>query len=468
MPGEPLTALQCRATVARFCRDYELLRPGALVVAVSGGADSVAVLTLLHDLCEDTHTRLVVAHFHHGLRGAAAGADAALVADLASRLGLPYWLGGADIARIAQRRRCSLEAAAHEERWAFLRRVQHSVGAYAVATGHTQDDQAETVLLHLFRGAGLSGLTGLRPSGEGIVRPLLMLRHRDTKAWCAISGLAWHEDASNTEPWCDRNRVRLEVVSWLEARFPALVTHLAETARSLQCDAQWLEEQVDTAWHRAVVRRTDGNLRLDLEEIRRLPQSVRRHLLHRVIGREGGRATIERAERLLLYGNSGDEAPLGGGRWLVRRYADALVTTEARENAAFPDVALPVPGVTTAPGWGLQVRIERVPSWETSPVQPLNVNAFFSEQALEAPVVLHSWRAGDRIELPHIPGTKKVHDLFVDAKVPRTERLRVPIIVTPRGIAWVAGLRVAAWARPQAGAPAYQITLLEPEAGHRA
>src|SRR6267378_637381 len=209
VPPQPLLAntapSNVLSTVRSYARAHSLLRPGPLVLAVSGGADSTALSLLLAELREEFGLVLHVAHFDHRSRPRAAAADAAFVAELANHIGAPVRVGRADKAPKS-------EDDARNARYEFLRRVARELGATAIATGHTRDDQAETVLLHLTRGSGLAGLAGMRPERDGIVRPLLAIGRADTVAVCRAARIRPRTDPTNRSLRFARNRVRLKVI----------------------------------------------------------------------------------------------------------------------------------------------------------------------------------------------------------------------------------------------------------------
>jgi tRNA(Ile)-lysidine synthase len=213
---------QVREAVRRYALEHDLLHPGPIVVAVSGGVDSTALLLILSDLAEDIGLVLHVAHFDHRARRTGA-ADAQFVADLAARVGATIRVGRADRAPAS-------EDDARRARYEFLRRVASEHGGAPVATGHTQDDQAETVLLHLARGSGIAGLAAMRPSREGIVRPLLAIGRADTIAVCAGAGIVPREDPTNRSLRYARNRIRKKVMPELAAINPQASAALARLA----------------------------------------------------------------------------------------------------------------------------------------------------------------------------------------------------------------------------------------------
>ena len=216
------TPQQIRETVKRFALEHDLLRPGGVVVAVSGGTDSTALLLLLSDLAPDLGLVLHVAHFDHRLRRSGA-ADAQFVSDLAARVGATVRVGRAESPPKS-------EDDARRARYAFLERVATDRRASAIATGHTRDDQAETVLLHLTRGAGLAGLAGMRPARDRIVRPLLCVGRAETAAVCAAAGIDPREDPTNRALRYARNRIRRRVMPELAQINPQAASALARLA----------------------------------------------------------------------------------------------------------------------------------------------------------------------------------------------------------------------------------------------
>jgi tRNA(Ile)-lysidine synthase len=227
-----------QTVVRTFCTEHALFKPGRVVVAVSGGADSLALLHLLNAIRETFGIVLHVATYDHGLRGTAGAEDAAYVRETAEKWGLPVTVGGGDVPTLAAEWRLGLEAAARRARYAFLIETARAVNAETVATGHHQDDQAETVLLHVLRGAGLAGLRGMLPVtqlGEvRLVRPLLAVARAELTAYLAAAGLTPRHDATNDDLTYTRNRLRHQVMPLLRGINPdvsSALARLAETAR---------------------------------------------------------------------------------------------------------------------------------------------------------------------------------------------------------------------------------------------
>lgn len=290
----PLSA-DCRqltAAVERFVAAHRLIPPGETVlVAVSGGADSVCLLHLLAGLRNRLGIVVRAAHLNHRLRGAESDGDVKYVSRLAGRLGVPLTTGSRDVLGYQAERRLSLEDAARQVRYRFLADVAGKVGAQRVAVGHTADDQAETILMHLVRGAGPAGLAGMSPSstwtspglaGFTVVRPLLGVKREATHRYCRGQRLRPRADSSNSSSSPLRNRVRQELMPLLQAYNPRAGEALVRTAETLGADLSFLEECVTGAWPGAV-RVEDAAIVFDRHRVLALHPAVQRHLLRRAI-----------------------------------------------------------------------------------------------------------------------------------------------------------------------------------------
>jgi tRNA(Ile)-lysidine synthase len=260
---------------------------GGVVVACSGGPDSLALLLALVALCAGPKARfrgvrLHVAHLDHGLRGGAGAADAAFVADRCAALGVPCTIGAVTEAERAAWRG-SIEAAAREARYRFLRAVAAEVGAARIALGHTLDDQAETVLGHFLRGSGLDGLAGMRPRSGDIIRPLLGLRRSDTLAYCQAQGVVPRQDATNDDPRFSRNRLRHELLPLLATFQPQIIPTLARNAAVIARDVAFLDAATDAAYAEAVMDTTATTISLRRIVLRALHPAISARVLRRAI-----------------------------------------------------------------------------------------------------------------------------------------------------------------------------------------
>ena len=408
-----MIASPLRAAVLAHARQHDLLRPGPLVVAVSGGTDSVALLVLLTELATQLGLVLQVAHFDHRTRPRAAGADAGFVADLAATLGAPFRMGRADHAATS-------EEDARRARYAFLRRAAAESGATAIATAHTRDDQAETVLLHLTRGSGLAGLAGMRPSRDGIIRPFLTLSRADTVAICVAAGITPREDPTNRELRFARNRVRRRVIPELERINPQATLALARFAGVAAMATDAAASEADAA--------LDAALEGEVVVLDRLDRRVRDDALSRWWERLTGRS-LSSANRLALAalaaGTAGSAAAdLPGGR-AVREYRRLMRLLPAPADGSIESrdpVALRAGETVSWHGWTIGLSAERDRAW------PIVVRAPAAGE-----LIVRGRRPGDRIG-PEL--RMKVQDLFTDAKVPARMRDTHPLVTTGDGAVW--------------------------------
>jgi tRNA(Ile)-lysidine synthase len=450
--------------VRRYMAANDLwLAEGGLVAGVSGGPDSSALLLILSALAQRKGIPLTAAYFDHQLRGAkAAAAERRAVEALAERCGVPLVRGGADVRTLARSGRRSIEEAARVARYGFLAEAAMKSGTSTVAVGHTEDDQAETVLLHLLRGSGLAGLAGMAPragwpvdNGDGlsVVRPLLSLSRAETVAYCAAAGIEPLEDESNRSPTYRRNRLRSETLPALRRYNPCLNAALARLAASAREDLDYIETVAATA-----VSRDGETVRIDRGLVAGWPAGLQSHAvragLRAAVGDLAGFSSrhIE-ALRSLLTGRK------GGGTLDLPRGIEAILTKKALllrpsrpAKAPLPDgcVPLAVPGEATIGPW-------RARALEGA-VEMDGTSACVDAAAVADGLWLRRRRPGDRIQPLGMSGTKKLQDLFVDAGVPRAERDRVVLFETPRGIVW-GGVRVAEWARAKPGEAVVTLAL---------
>ena len=447
----------------------------SLVVAVSGGPDSMALLHALLHLRARLGLSLRGAHLDHGLRGDAGAADAAFAANAFDSAGIPCDVEKADVAAHRAAHRLSLEQAAREVRYAFLARVYREHGADAVALGHTSDDQAETILMHVVRGSGLTGLRGMearsarRVEGTEVrfVRPLLDVTRADTEAYCRALGLRPRMDESNRSPDFTRNRVRAELLPLLEELNPSVRDALLRLSTAAARELSYLDGEVDRLWQDAAEVGQD-RVALDRRTISRLPTALRSHALRRAVAAVKGDLDgvhLRHADDMmrLLKGPAGRAIDLPGGLRFHVGYDEAIVARADADLCPLPRLegehALTAPGETRVGAWRIAVRLVDRPdddalrrsgdgvAGDTAGGPPAVSLARMSRRAVESGLVLRTRRPGDRFQPLGAPGHKKLQDFMVDAKIPASWRDRVPLVVTPRGIAWVVGWRIAEWSR---------------------
>ncbi len=417
-----------------------------VLVALSGGPDSCALLHALCRLRKRLSCRVVAAHVHHGLRGKDADADAEHAAALAEALHVSFHLSRVDVRAHARKGKLSLEAAARELRYRQLAEAAAEMKADRIATGHTADDQAETVLLNLLRGAGGDGLTGIWPVRGDIIRPLLGVTHAEVLDYCRACGLSHRTDASNADLRFSRNRIRHEVLPLLKTLQPEVVPALCRTASLLREDREVLEPLSGAILDRLSDYAPAG-LSLYLSDLDALPLGLRRRVIRAAIARVRGDldgVDMERVDavvRLAGEGRAGKRVELPGGLTAKRSYDVLIFSMAKRVKASLSSQrTLPVPGTLDLPEVGLRLTARRFRSLK---VRDDRNQAALDEAKLTLPLLVRARRPGDRFVPLGMKTEKKLQDFFVDAQVPREERARVPLVLSGDEIVWVVGHRIS-------------------------
>ncbi len=438
--------------VRQMIIDKRLLQPGdRLVAAVSAGPDSVCLLRVLHQLSAEFAWSLIVAHLNHGFRGAAASADAAFVQRLSEQLGLPVRQHSVDIPDLLAKHGGSSQDVSRQERYRWLRQVAAAEQAQAIALAHHRGDQAETVLQHLLRGAGSSGLAGMRPREEGdpcaLVRPLLLEGRQEIMHYLQCTGQSFRVDQSNAEDHYQRNYLRWEVLPRLSQSNGQIEQALSRTASLLQAEDQLLGDLAREAYDS--IRLTDSPvLTLDLALLRQMPLALVRRVL-RLAWSEiaGGERDLDydhvegALELLQQSGGAGCNWPRGVTCRLS--YQQLLIISPEFTAGAFC-LPLNLPGVAVLPHGLGEIR-SAVLDYQGQPLDYRDPNRVYCDYLAltEHQLLVRNWLPGDEFRPFGLPGSKKLQDYFVDAKVPRHLRGRVPLVVVGGQVVWVAGMRLA-------------------------
>jgi len=487
-------------------------------VAVSGGIDSVALLRLLLELRAELGIVLSVVHFNHRLRGTESDADQEFVANLARDHDLEFHTDSDDVAAQAAEEHISVEAAARELRYGFFRYLlgeesspdDRRAAINKVVTGHTLDDQAETVLLRLIRGTGLKGLGGIHPrilvdddaepaSGE-IVRPLLGTRRRELEQYLRELNQPWRDDASNASAKFTRNRLRQLVLPLLEREFnPAVAENLAELSEIARGEEDYWENEIagwlgttvhwsEPDWSRGLssgsgappslvqIQPHNSQLRDRLQEFSPLvmnasisrvwllaePVAVQRRLVKAIGDHAGIPLEFKHVEEILRFaedGESGKELSLPLG-WKFKREPEGLVfvTPDLRTQERIPqdyEYELPVPGRATVPEAGVLIEALRITPESQAP--GYNPQHLLDPELLHGELKVRNWRPGDRFWPAHTKSLKKIKELLQERRIAQPERRLWPVIANGHEIVWVRGFLAPAKLRAKSGQDAILI-----------
>jgi tRNA(Ile)-lysidine synthase len=445
--------------VRQFVRQHDLMRPETRVIAaVSGGSDSVALAHLLRELETAGELRLVgLVHFNHQLR-ASADADERFAAGVADSLGLRMVVDRADVSARAARERRSIEDAGRASRHEFFERARVEYEADAVALGHTRDDQAETFLLRLARGAGFRGLAGMYPRNVRIIRPLLGCRREELRAWLAARGIPFVEDESNRDVRIPRNRVRAELLPLLETRFnPAIVDVLADEAELARDTWEWMDAAAGEAT-RHLVRSAGRAKEIDVPGLQALPLALRRLVVWRSMSEVAGPRPIgfdhvEAVLRLTRDEGSqridvpGQRAERIGARLVLTGRPPGTVGRGSPDEANLFRYSLSIPGEVALPegGWCVSAEALGGAGAHLNPRATMGNGpvALVRSDLCRGSLAVRNRRPGDRFRPVGLDGQKKLQDFLVDRKIARGKRDAVPLVVDEADrIVWVAGLGI--------------------------
>lgn len=449
--------------VQNYIRQRRLILPGERVsVAVSGGADSVCLLRVLLELREELGLVLSVAHFNHRIRGAEADADENFVKNLAQQFELEFHSASADVPAYAREHHISLETAARELRHGWFARLLGDGKCDKIATAHTQDDQAETVLMRILRGTGTRGLAGISPwqRQKALIRPFLSATRKEIEEHLGSLEQRWREDSSNQDVRHARNKVRHELLLLLEREYnPAIRQTLADLAEVARADEEYWQTELTGLMARLVrsgkpsrsgrSNRQQTTLALDLATLQALPLAVQRRLLRGMGEQFGVALEFKHIQELLLFADQASssktlELPRG---LMARRSLRELQITNEAESDAVPEYcySLRVPGETAVPELGITIRTQALIVRGDEDLSRYNFQ-LLNRAALAPELTIRNWRAGDRFFPAHTRSPKKVKELLQSGRLGRelspALRKSWPVIESGGELVWMRGYPV--------------------------
>ena len=449
-----MTSLQER--VVQFIKRESLIPEyGRVLVALSGGSDSVALTLLLHEIASTANFSVIgVVHLNHQLRQAAAD-DELFCRRLAKSLSLPIEVGRTDIRSRSKYKRISLEEAGHLERQIFFKRITCKTGAHCIATAHTRNDQAETYLMRLIRGAGPQGLSGIWPRFGKVVRPLLDVSRAELRNYLARRQQSFREDETNNDVNVTRNRVRHKLLPFLEEQFsPGIIEVLARQSAIARSDSEWLELRAKEI-SSTLINYDNEVVKLNAEKICQQPRALASRVVKQALECVTGRGIhFTHIEQVLNLANAAgakiSKVDLPGCHVEIRNGYIRISAPQSREVYSSSNLRfayqLAIPGAVQVPEAGLVISAEQVSG--TKLIEDKLVargnTVTISGCHIVSPLVVRNWQPGDIFRPLGLNGHKKIQDLFVDRKVMRSDRYTVPIVAdSNRGIVWVVGHTVA-------------------------
>ena len=422
---------------------FHMFPKGAKIIAgLSGGADSVALVHILSRMQAEMEWELTAVHIHHGLRGEEADGDRDFSVDFCEKLGIPCVVRQFDVKKEAAKRGLGEEETGRLLRYEVFQELAGEDGYIAVA--HHQKDQAETMLMRLCRGTGLTGLTAMAPMRGNICRPLLGCGRDEIEAYCKEHGLTWREDSSNGQEKYTRNKLRRQVLPVLEEINPRAVFHMAETAELLSVEEDFLEQQAEVCYQEAVLPSSEGEVCLCRNKLREMHPAMRKRVLRKGLSfflqQNVSQVHIEALEDLLQK-ETGKIRTFPEDICGENRY-ETLVLSRKKEGVSGYCYAL-IPGQETQiPEAGLEISV-----WITNKNVEISKDIctkIFDCDKIDQILFCRTRKTGDMIRLKN--GRKKIKDLFIDEKLPREERETYPLITGEEEVLWVPGLRVSEYA----------------------
>lgn len=430
------------ARVKKTLKKYKMLTQGEKVVlGVSGGADSIAMLYALNELI-DYGLELIVAHLNHGIRDDEAKRDSDFVKETAKSLGLTFVYGEVDTLKFKEESTLSLEDAARTLRYKFFNQVLNKHYATKIATAHTRDDQAETVLMRLLRGSGSKGLSGIPPVSNSIVRPLIDTSRSEVEEYLRSKKVEWVEDPTNKSMEFLRNRVRHDLLVELESYNPQIKETLSRTADILRAEEEFISKEALKHFG-DIFSPNKSELIGDLKHYRNIDKSLRFSLLRLAIEKITGSLKnissihIVSADDFLLSDAASGEVELPQGTVMVKGYDIFLVTKKSELEREF-SYTIQTAGKWSFPEFEVELSILKTDTLDENDESV----AYFDLETVKFPLQVRNFNPGDRFSPLGMTTSKKLQDYFTDIKLPQFLRSRVPIFICSGEIMWLGGIRL--------------------------
>jgi tRNA(Ile)-lysidine synthase len=435
--------------VIKTIEKYNLLnKKDRVVVALSGGSDSTALLAALAQISKQLDFSIIVAHYNHGLRGTQSDEDEKYSQELAKKMGLIFVSGKMDSK--LQQKGVSPEDFYRQQRYQFLNKVAEDYNAQKIALGHNIQDQAETVLLNLLRGSGLEGLKGILPIREGkFIRPLIEVSKEEIIAFLNEAGISYCQDSSNENNIYLRNKIRLELIPYLKEKFnPKIEENLAQMAEILRQDDDFIRNSVQEALESTYIQSLPDGISLNIEYIKGLVPSIRlrlfKEILESMIPEKNGFSfsNINALERLAQATESGKRISLPLAI-VARREYDNIILTRDKICLKQVDYEYPVniPGIIHVKETDRTISIEK--TFRDKMDMQLKNKIYLDLDKIQQPIILRNRRDGDRFQPLGMKGQQKIKSLFINQKIPRNKRNEVMLLVDQDSVIWIENMHLS-------------------------
>ena len=440
-----------------------LLNSGKIVLAgVSGGADSLALLLSLHSLSAKYHFRLYAGHLNHSLRGEESDTDSDFVTNVCEELNVHLFKEKVDVIAFRKQHNLSLEEAARLARLRFLGSVSKDIGGSAIVLGHTSDDQAETVLLNMIRGAGVRGLRAMgaisnwsifQTEHSRVIRPFLKVSHQETEAYCAELGMTPRLDSSNFDEAFTRNRIRHKLIPKLTTFNPSIKKALSRLALAATDDIAYIDQQISLIWP-SIATFELNRVKINRFDFNNQHPSVQSHILHKAYMLLVGDSLYLNSQQIgamksLTRKGAGRSFSLPRGFNFLTTYDHISISKKesTQEHHEFLETSLSVPGTTELRDWAIDIITEHNGHQLPNLGQADRYRSYMSHEALGSVLTVRSRLPGDRFNPLGLNSERKLKEFMIKNHVPRHDRDAVPLLISGGRIAWVVGHRIANWAK---------------------
>lgn len=430
--------------ILRTIEEFELLKRGdSVLVALSGGPDSVALLHILLRLKDKYALKLAAAHVDHGIRRNSVE-DREFCRALCRNKRVRFYSKRTAVAEFARKRNKTLEEAGREIRYRYLESLADRYGYDRIATGHTSDDNAETVIFNLTRGSGLSGVAGIPARRSRIIRPLIEIRKPEIMRWLMAEGIGYRTDRSNRSIKYARNSIRLGIIPLLEKLNPAAVDNISRFSRHASEDLELIDSLSRSTLEKSVIRTGRGKIVLDSGRLKSYDNKLRKKVMIAAYldlsdGHYGPSSNALSAALRIIEGRTGGRSRLGEGIWIEKSKKTVSIFKSGTEDG---EVELKIPGMTEIPFSDVTMESEVL---SRSQVRGLKTGLDHAllDRSSTGLLKVRGWRKGDRIRPLGMKGWRLLSDIFTDRGLPSIERRTIPLLHSGERIAWIAGIMIS-------------------------